>query len=545
MKKSVVAISVVAALAVVWAGGTWYTGKNLEQQYAEKIADLNKTLTQYLPPVDGNGLKVENVSYQRGFFSSKIVDKLVLQDHDQPIELVFESAVQHGPLPLARLRKLELKPVLLAGNAKLVNNSSVATWFKAAKEQTPFSTDFTLDYNEKVVASSRFAALQWVEDNFEFKMSDLVIDSDTDLNAIGNIKLNLDQLSFSEQAAETAQNSTALQINGIKMDSRQQQAKGFENLAVGSSRLTVNDISFDLQPGEQSDDSPLKWQLSDTSIDSEVQLNDGFIDILSKNQLGKLLIDENHFGQFQFDLGIKHLDGKSLNDLVELLKNMPSDGEFTPEQDEQGKQLLQTLMANHPQLQFLPLAWRNDGGTSQLNLDIGFNNIDQVGENMLSLFSKFELSGEVNKQMLCSLLTAVVEMNNPDMTDQGQAQTIDDSYQAASADLLVDGTFIDTPEAFTANLILENGVLKHNGEVVPEEKINEFVMNMVMAAAFYNMSDDDQDNQDDEQWGEDGEIYPDDQLDDSFSPADEGYDLAIPDLSPSDLEGLPEAAPQQ
>jgi hypothetical protein len=39
-------------------------------------------------------------------------------------------------------------------------------------------------------------------------------------------------------------------------------------------------------------------------------------------------------------------------------------------------------------------------------------------------------------------------------------------------------------------------------------------------------------------------LYQDEQLDDSSSP-DEGYDLTVPNLSPSDSQHLPPVAPQQ
>ena len=86
--------------------------------------------------------------------------------------------------------------------------------------------------------------------------------------------------------------------------------------------------------------------------------------------------------------------------------------------------------------------------------------------------------------------------------------------------------------------------MEANGEAVPEEKVNEFIMSMVMAAAFYNMSDDYQYDETDGESSEGDELYQDEQLDDSSSP-DEGYDLTVPNLSPSDSQHLPPVAPQQ
>ncbi len=44
MKKSLVAAGVIVALGVVWTGGAWFTGKQLEGRIADMVQQANAQL---------------------------------------------------------------------------------------------------------------------------------------------------------------------------------------------------------------------------------------------------------------------------------------------------------------------------------------------------------------------------------------------------------------------------------------------------------------------------------------------------------------------
>lgn len=543
MKKSVLAVSVIGALVVAWGAGTWYTGKQFEAKYTTQIEMLNKEIALYLPPTGEVMLKVENVSYQRNFFSAEIQDKVVLRDKDGEYEVRFDSHVQHGPLPLSNLAKLNLKPVLVAGQTQLAKNDLVEKWFAVSKGQNPFVSDFSVSYNDNVVAKTRIAATEYLEGNKEFRSSEVVIDSDTNLRGIGDLTLKLDQVSFHAKAdGESTLNTVTVQFDDIAMNSSQQSSQ-WQDLSTGTQAWTVKNISFDLQPSEASKDKPLKLNLNEIEVASDAKQNGGFFDLLSKVQWQALRVGESDFGKFQFNLNFNKLDGESLNKLITLFKAMPADGEFTPEQEEQAMDAALTLLKKQPEVQFLPLALTNSGGTSQLNLDLGLAYPEsENSENPADYLSKLELNSEINKKMLKQLIEQISKVAEGEELQDPQAE-----YQEILQQLAQSGSFIETPEAFTAKLILENGQFKHNGEVVPQEKVEEFLFSMIMAGVVFQMDNDhDADYRDDFSYDEtDGEAVEFDDEEGFFSP-DESFDLSIPDLSPSDLQGLPAPqAPQQ
>ena len=45
MKKSAVALGIIAVLGGAWAGVTWYSGKTAEQQFHAKINQINEKFT--------------------------------------------------------------------------------------------------------------------------------------------------------------------------------------------------------------------------------------------------------------------------------------------------------------------------------------------------------------------------------------------------------------------------------------------------------------------------------------------------------------------
>ena len=69
MKKSLVAAGIIVALGVVWTGGAWFTGKQLEGRIADMVQQANAQLRSSAPE---SGLELSYQDYQRGLFSSHL-----------------------------------------------------------------------------------------------------------------------------------------------------------------------------------------------------------------------------------------------------------------------------------------------------------------------------------------------------------------------------------------------------------------------------------------------------------------------------------------
>lgn len=100
MKKSLVAAGIIVALGVIWTGGAWYTGKQLESHLAEVVQQANAQLQSSAPEA---GVELSWQNYQRGVFSShlQLVVKPVAGKENSWLaagqSLVFDEVVDHGP----------------------------------------------------------------------------------------------------------------------------------------------------------------------------------------------------------------------------------------------------------------------------------------------------------------------------------------------------------------------------------------------------------------------------------------------------------------
>ncbi|MGV6988877.1 DUF945 family protein [Testudinibacter sp. P80/BLE/0925] len=317
-----------------------------------------------------------------------------------------------------------------------------------------------------------------------------MIDSDTNLQGIGDVKLSWDHLALSGKADDkNSLKNNELRIRGIKLDSLLQPTQ-WQDLAIGTQTLAIKEMALAIQSDEASD-------------------------------------------------------------------SVPVDGQATPEQDEKAQRAALTILAKKPELQFSPLAWSNSGGISRLTLDLGINFTESdsadetVNPDPLRFLSKFDFNAEIDKKMLQQSLTQIAnvksETEQERLTPEQITQEADEGYQHMLQLLTENRSFIETPEAFSAKALLENGQLKYNGEVVPQETIEQVFMTALFALgqAFYSDDgleyDEDYANSLYDETDSEAAAFGEDD-DELLLPSGE-YDLSIPNLSPSDLQGLPPAMP--
>lgn len=139
MNKSLVAVGVIVALGVVWTGGAWYTGKKIETHLEDMVAQANAQLKLTAPE---SNLEVSYQNYHRGVFSSQLqlLVKPIAGKENPWIKngqsVIFNESVDHGPFPLAQLKKLNLIPSMASIQTTLVNNEVSKPLFDMAKGET-------------------------------------------------------------------------------------------------------------------------------------------------------------------------------------------------------------------------------------------------------------------------------------------------------------------------------------------------------------------------------------------------------------------------
>ncbi|VTR57061.1 Bacterial protein of uncharacterised function (DUF945) [Serratia fonticola] len=125
-------------------------------------------------------------NYQRGIFSSQArfvlradgsitTDDALLKSGE---EVAFIETVDHGPFPLAQLKKFNLIPSMASVHTELENTPKVKTLFEITKGKSLFSADSRIAYSGDVASSIDVIPVEYQKDKSSLKFSGAKIDAD-------------------------------------------------------------------------------------------------------------------------------------------------------------------------------------------------------------------------------------------------------------------------------------------------------------------------------------------------------------------------------
>ena len=180
MKKAVgIVAGIVVVVAAVAATGAWYTGTQLEPVLADAVRQANQEMATSLTGADGQPVaKVELIGLQRYFFSSVAQYRVTLQGEELGGDkgtrvLLLEDRIEHGPLPMSRLKALDLMPVMAASHFTLQNSPDTAAWFAMSKGQTPLAGAATIGYDRSSETELTLRPLDFQDDTGSVSFSGL------------------------------------------------------------------------------------------------------------------------------------------------------------------------------------------------------------------------------------------------------------------------------------------------------------------------------------------------------------------------------------
>ncbi|ERK15712.1 putative GTP-binding protein YdgA [Serratia fonticola AU-AP2C] len=384
MKKSLVAVSVIVVLGAAWTGASWYTGKLIEQRMGEMVDTANSQLKTILPKA---GVKMSYENYQRGIFSSQArfvlradgsitTDDALLKSGE---EVAFIETVDHGPFPLAQLKKFNLIPSMASVHTELENTPKVKTLFEITKGKSLFSADSRIAYSGDVASSIDVIPVVYQKDKSSLKFSGAKIDADIgkdmqtallDASSDSLVISGPNQSGQNEQMTMqglTLKSNTHLGQYGLSLG---EQALGMKQLTVavdGKDAMTMEGFNLASQFGEKG--NSLAGQLDYTMAALKIQGTD--------------------FGAGKLLLKIDNLDAKGLKEFADrynqqamaLLQQAET---LSPEayQQQTAEMLVQNLpllLKGNPTVSIAPLSWKNAKGESAFTLNLDLLDPAQAG----------------------------------------------------------------------------------------------------------------------------------------------------------------------
>ncbi|TLV23049.1 DUF945 domain-containing protein [Klebsiella indica] len=376
MKKSLVVAGVIIALGVVWTGGAWYTGKQLESHIAAMVQQANAQLQNSLPQA---GVELTYQNYQRGLFSSHL--QLVVK----PISgketgwlaagqsLLFDDVVDHGPFPLSSLRNGNLVPSMAAVKTTLVNNDTSKALFNIAKGDTPFTIDTRIAWNGDNQSAIVLKPLDYTngEEKVTFSGGQFQLDADREGKTIS---LTGEADSGQINAVNEYNQKVQFTFNNLKADGKTQLTSFNER--IGKQTLALEKMSIGVEGKELARFEGMKID-GNSSLTTDGKGINSQLDYT----VNSLKLQNQDIGGGRLTVKLDNIDGQAFHQFSQKYnaeaQALMADPQLAQNRDLYNQALVKTflnllpmMLKGTPSLTISPLSWHNAKGETTLNLSV-------------------------------------------------------------------------------------------------------------------------------------------------------------------------------
>ncbi|MDG6894332.1 YdgA family protein [Volucribacter amazonae] len=453
MKKSTIAIGIIALLGAVWTGAAWFTGSKAEEYYRQAVADTNAQLQQIAESSNqALTLHINTLDFQRGIFSSQIKDQLVINAviKGEKVQWIvpFSDTLYHGPFPLNQVKAFNFMPNMLSWVSEVTPHDSIAGWFKVTQGVSPIISDLVISYNQKITGQVKIADTNYVSDQNSLAWQDFTLNLDgMNFDGVGKGNVYLGSFQSKTPLGES------FSLDKLDINLNIQKLLG-GNLYLGDSKLQFAQLA--LQAKEQ------HFLLKDGKMEQSTEEEEGFI-----NADLSLVTKENYWqnkplGEITFLVSLKHLEKQAFVDLAQL----PNSKQFTEKELSIYKQAKRKIWRNQPHL-ILKSSFENTAGKLKAKVNIELSKFQQRRSKLLDLFKQFEILLDLDKGALEQYST-ILHQNIYNLSEQ-QAQRETQLISEVLDNLQADNLIVNKDNEVKVSLILEDDEMKLNGEPLSEQ----------------------------------------------------------------------------
>ena len=396
MSKAGIAISTLVVLIGVGTAGAWYTGTRLEGVLQQSIEQGNQQLAAQLP---GAGVALELVGFQRGLFSSQARYRLVLRaaEDDQPaIDLFINDHIEHGPMPLSRLRSFKWLPVMAVSRAQLEPTAELAELFAASAGQAPVTLVSSIGYGQGISGELQVAPLSWTGDEAKGTFSGLsaLYRTDTAGDRLA-VSGRVDSLELELEAPG--------RIGLVGVEFALDRRRDTSGLYLGNGRVALDQLAVML-------DGQPALVMSDVLQTDHTHLDADGVKAELNYQVGSFSYDGKPLGSMNMGWSLSRLDPQATLLLTGLYNRLALGSE--PDDPgvlaEQFREALQQLLQHQPRLALNNFSIRTANGESRFSLGMELGNpdsLEQPAEQLAhQLIGSLEANLVLSKPMLMDVL---------------------------------------------------------------------------------------------------------------------------------------------
>ncbi|MCP3749550.1 YdgA family protein [Pseudomonas sp. SBB6] len=487
MKKSTGVLGLVVAVAAVCTAGAWYTGKQLPGVLETTIAESNAQTKQALLGMDTT-MELQLVSLDSRLFSSTAKYRLKVQnlqvgEESKSFELNFVDQIEHGPLPLSRVKALKLMPVMAASHYSLEKDATTANWFALAKDVSPLQGQVAYGYDRSMDSAFQVAPLEWNKDGSSLKFSGLEI--------TGHGNEGAERVQLTGQSASLSLNLVApdraplkVEIKGLSLTGDMTKTPfgfyvGQMDMAVADSVATFGDQQKVLvlkglaQNNEYKNDGDklsarMEYKVADINYDGKAIGAGEMIWSLKRFDIPAMqaLITwyQSRLPEFQQAAAV----GEGMPDLA-----------MTDAEKAQVRSDVQRLLAAKPQIALENLSFKTANGESRFNFSVDLANPTSLElppqELYKQLITQVQSKLSLSKPMIGDLATLQAQF-------EGQTDANIVSQQAAQAGEMVSMMAVQSQMAkvegndIVSTLHYADGMVDFNGQKMTVEQFASVIM---------------------------------------------------------------------
>lgn len=473
-KSSGIASGVIIVGVAAWLGATWYTGKTIETESQQYLTSVNKKLENISPL----RLRIEQLSYERGWFSSQARYGISLTERDasggEPSSerLEFTSHIDHGPFPKGAIMRGVLLPKLAYAHTELSKTDKLAKVFELFKGVSPITSDDIVGYGGKISSRAQIAPLQMQEDEVTLNFSGMRIDGTYELSRqTFNIDAYLDSLTLNSQDNKPVD----LRVSGLSLKGNSQPGKF--GIGIGDSSLNIKRLDVDLLEEDK------QIAIDTLGYTAKITENDKTIAIHAAYQTGDVKVNGLSVGSGQTVIKLDQLDGAALKQLSDIYNQimsqmMKGDSDFSSEDEKlltQAHDNLRKLLAGQPSFSIAPLSWKTDKGESNLTASVSLDlpkdlDTQDLKETVIQAIKNIDVKLVLSKPMIEALIVQY-GITQESLTPEEAAETAKEQINslAGLAEMLNVGK--NHGDDIIGTFVFANGVGNLNGTEIPAEEL--------------------------------------------------------------------------
>nr|WP_288497605.1 YdgA family protein [uncultured Pseudomonas sp.] len=376
MKKSAALAIALVTVGAISTGGAWYTGTQLPGVLDNLIAEANRQSANALLGTSVSS-KLELLSLDTRLFSSTAHYRFSLDAPDKDgeprhIEILLVDNIEHGPLPLSRLARLNLWPVMAASNYQLEPNELTQKWFDAAKGAAPLTGTGVLGYDGATQGTLVLTPLDFAPSpTATVKFSGMNLDIEASKNARDvQVSGGMDSLVVST----TDDTPMQADLRGLTISSEQRLGSGDFYVGESSIKLATSQIKFGDKPALLIKDIAQTGSLQEAGSALNGQI--GY-------DIGKVSYDGKDIGGLRMLWSIKNFDSVAMQSLIKLYQDKLTPAqqaaalgeeapkpELSADEEARLKADLDKLLAGKPQLALDNLTLTTEHGQASLHVAV-------------------------------------------------------------------------------------------------------------------------------------------------------------------------------